>query len=143
GKAVFDQVPVAAFQRLPGDGYRDYVKPFRTVEDIHVSGAILGFLLRIARAHHWPAASVETLLALIGLHQWLAAQPADAVSTHLALAGARRQWDDWLQSVQPHWALCPSELAQAWQRDSALFNVAAKARAQRTQTAWQRLNGTP
>lgn len=141
GIARFEQVAVAASQWLPGDGYSDYVKPFRTVEDIHVSAALLGFLLRIARAHRWPAASIEALLALIALHQWLAALPPKDSSTHLILAGARQQMEDWLQANRPHWDLCPPELAQAWQRDSALLKVAGKARAQRTQTAWNTLQG--
>src|SRR6478672_11143237 len=29
---------------LPGDGYVEYVKPFRTIEDIHVHAALLGYL---------------------------------------------------------------------------------------------------
>lgn len=141
GVARFEQVPVSAAQWLPGDGYSDYVKPFRTVEDIHVSAGLLGFLLRIARAHDWPAASIETLLALLALHQWLAALPPQDSSTHLILAGARQQFEDWLLANRPHWNLCPPEMAQAWQRDSALLKVANKARAQRTQTAWKDLSG--
>lgn len=142
GKALFDQVAVAADQWLPGDGYTTYVKPFRTVEDIHVCAALLGFLLRIARTCRWPADDIESLLALMGLHLWLAAQPADDPGVHLVLAGARHQLDHWLQATQPHWDLCPTDLAQAWQRDRALFRVAAKARSQRTQSAWQRLTST-
>ena len=34
---------------LPGDGYDTYVKPFRTLEDIHVTAAVLAYLLREAR----------------------------------------------------------------------------------------------
>jgi alkylation response protein AidB-like acyl-CoA dehydrogenase len=30
---------------LPGDGYTQYVKRFRTIEDIHIHGAILGYVL--------------------------------------------------------------------------------------------------
>lgn len=142
GVARFEQVVVTAAQWLPGDGYSDYVKPFRTVEDIHVSAALLGFLLRIARAHRWPTASIEALLALIALHQWLAALPPKDSSTHLILAGARQQMEDWLQANRPHWDLCPPGLSQAWQRDSALLKVAGKARVQRTQSAWNTLQGT-
>lgn len=137
GSAHFDQVPVSAAQWLPGDGYADYVKPFRTVEDIHVSGAMLGFLLRNAREFGWPESSIEALLVQIVLHQNLAARSASDSATHILLAGARRQLEHWLQENSARWSLCPDDVAQAWQRDSALLNVAGKARAQRTATAWK------
>lgn len=139
GTAHFDQVAVSAAQCLPGDGYRDYVKPFRTVEDIHVSAALLGWLLRVARSWHWPDECVETLLALLVLHQALAALPADASTTHLALAGARQQLENWLLTSEPHWARCPAPLQEQWQRDRALLKVAGSARTRRTHTAWERL----
>src|SRR5262249_12872943 len=34
----------AAADVLPGDGYTQYLKPFRTIEDIHVLAATLGYL---------------------------------------------------------------------------------------------------
>ncbi len=137
GSAHFDQVPISAAQWLPGDGYADYVKPFRTVEDIHVSGAMLGFLLRNAREFGWPDTSIEALLTQIALHQNLAERSASDSITHILLAGARQQMEHWLQENSSHWALCPDTIAQDWQRDVALLNVAGKARAQRTTTAWK------
>jgi len=55
---------------LPGDGYDAYLKPFRTVEDVHVHGARLGWMLGLeiagkARAARldaaWRAASTPVL----------------------------------------------------------------------------------
>lgn len=37
---------------LPGDGYDDYIKPFRTLEDVHVHLALGAFLLGDS-APHW------------------------------------------------------------------------------------------
>ena len=34
---------------LPGDGYDIYLKPFRTIEDIHVHAALIGYLVGVAR----------------------------------------------------------------------------------------------
>jgi alkylation response protein AidB-like acyl-CoA dehydrogenase len=143
GNARFDQVVVTEDQRLPGDGYTDYIKPFRTLEDIQVSAALLGMLLRIARQYAWPRTAIETLLAGISLHQAMAALPAGASSTHLLLAGARTQMQDWLTSHASCWNLCPPALAQEWQRDSALLQIAAKARLQRTESAWAVLSAAP
>ncbi|MBZ0234822.1 MAG: acyl-CoA dehydrogenase family protein, partial [Deltaproteobacteria bacterium] len=56
---------VAPADVLPGDGYTDYLKPFRTVEDIHVHGAMLGWLLGLAARHAWPHELVERLLAAV------------------------------------------------------------------------------
>jgi acyl-CoA dehydrogenase len=52
----FEGVALAAGALLPGDGYVRYVKPFRTVEDIHVVAAQLGYALREARRFAWPQA---------------------------------------------------------------------------------------
>ena len=42
-------VAITAHEILPGDGYDRYLKPFRTVEDIHVHAALLGHAIGAAR----------------------------------------------------------------------------------------------
>ncbi len=75
---------------LPGAGYDCYVKPFRTLEDVHVTLAVLSYVLREARARGWPGALREQLVALLSLLLLLAPEDASAASTHVALAGALR-----------------------------------------------------
>lgn len=142
GSVEFDNVAITAQQILPGDGYSDYVKPFRTVEDIHVCCAVLGYCVRIARSIPVPSALLEELLALVQLHRSLAQQPADAASTHLALAGARLLLEPVLLRLETALADIDPAQCQLWRRDKALLNVAAKARAQRTIKAWEMLAGT-
>ena len=48
-EARFEGVSVAPEELLEGDGYDEYLKPFRTIEDVHVLGATLGYLVRVAR----------------------------------------------------------------------------------------------
>src|SRR5262245_25603109 len=48
-RVTLDGVRVSAGDLLPGDGYDDYLKPFRTIEDLHVHGALLGYLIGVAR----------------------------------------------------------------------------------------------
>lgn len=141
GSVQFDNVAVTAQQLLPGDGYSDYVKPFRTVEDIHVCCAVLGYSVRIARSIPVPSALLEELLALVQLHRSLAKQPADTASTHLALAGARSLLEPTLLRLETALADSDPVQCQIWRRDKALLNVAAKARAQRTTKAWEMLTG--
>ena len=139
GRASFTNVEVSADQLLPGDGYADYVKPFRTIEDIHVSAALLGYLLQIARRHDWPETAQESLVALIVMHRALAAMSPRSGTTHIALAGARHQLETWLRQHQDEWSRVPAAIADAWRRDAVLLDVAAKAGTQRTLAAWKRL----
>ena len=46
----------AAGERLAGDGWADYVKPFRTLEDIYVLAAMAAWLYGLGVQHHWPPA---------------------------------------------------------------------------------------
>src|SRR4051812_46156360 len=59
---ALDHVAVAEADLLPGDGYADYLKPFRTVEDIHVHAALIGYLIGVARRHQ--LAQLDRLIAL-------------------------------------------------------------------------------
>lgn len=132
------QLPADAL--LPGDGYDSCVKPFRTLEDLHVTLAVLAYLLREARARQWPAAFAEQVVATLALLSALAAEDLRSASTHVALAGALHVAHRLYAEVQALWsAAADDEAARRWQRDAALFEVAGSARRQRAQRAWQRL----
>lgn len=140
----FDGVAVAADALLPGDGYDAVVKPFRTIEDVHVTLAVLAYLLREARARRWPAAIAERLAALMLLLAELGAAPPDAAAMQVALEGA-------LQLAHALYAEAGTLFAAAgaddpgaarWARDQPLFAVARAARALRAERAWQRLQPT-
>lgn len=137
-------VAVPADALLPGDGYDEYVKPFRTIEDVHVTLAVLAYLLREARARSWVQAfAEETVAALEGLCTLVTEDPL-APTTHVALAGALRQAQRLYTESAPLWAAAGDDTAAAhWRRDAALLQVAAAARAQRAVTAWARLAGPP
>lgn len=126
---------------LPGDGYARYVKPFRTLEDLHVTLAVLAYLLREARARGWPEAYREQLVAVMALLAALAADDAQAAATHVALAGALNLAHALYAQAQPLWAAAggDDQAAARWQRDAALFAVAGTARQLRAAGAWQRL----
>lgn len=137
GSVQLTQVSITAGQILPGDGYADYIKPFRTVEDIFVGAALLGHCLRQARLFQLSSSLQEELLALVMLHKQLAEQPASAPATHIALAGSRHLAESTLSRFET--ALHEADPAQGrlWSRDKLLLNVAAKARQQRTLRAWE------
>jgi acyl-CoA dehydrogenase len=122
---------------LPGDGYADYLKPFRTVEDIHVHGALAGYLIGVARAHGFAPAIVERLAVVAAALATLGAADAKAPATHIALGGALATSAAIMVELEAAWAAAPDDEWARWQRDRAILQVAGKARAERLARAWQ------
>lgn len=117
---------------LPGDGYTHAVKPFRTIEDIHVNAAVLAYLTREARRLDWPRTWLSDALAALGGLTWLANQDPGADATHIALEGALRNVHRLAAETDALGAADGERAAfDRWQRDRALFGVAAAARAAR------------
>jgi len=136
----FEDVRLADDALLPGDGYEDYVKRFRTVEDLHVNAAVLAYLVREALRLRWPREWVERALAALQSLRAIAVEDPDAPATHVALAGAL----PWSAALM---AECDAYFSNAtggpaagrWQRDRELLGVAGRARTQRTVRAWERV----
>lgn len=135
-----DAVRVQASALLPGDGYASYVKPFRTLEDTHVTLAVLAYLLRESRARLWPASFAERSCAVMTVLAEVASAPADAPATHVVLAGALALARSLYAEAGALWAATPGDpAAHRWLRDAPLFDVASTARGQRAARAWERL----
>lgn len=132
-------VAVRESDLLTGDGYDRYLKPFRTVEDLHVHLAGLGYLVGVARRSAWPDAIVERALALVAATSTLATLPPLAPATHVALAGVLAETRQLFEDAEIHWQSAPPEERERWQRDRALFTVAQRARDARLKSAWERL----
>lgn len=132
----FDNVPVAAL--LPGDGYDEYVKPFRTVEDIHVQAAVLSYLMREGQRLSWPQHWLERLSALLAALGKLSDMPPAHAETHIALAGALAIGAGLIGETEEFWRACADDpAAPRWARDRELLKVAGGIRAMRTQRAWE------
>lgn len=124
-------------ERLAGDGWSDYVKPFRTLEDVHVLTALCAWLYGVGEECGWPEALQLRLLALLSGCAEVARLSPNAAATHLLLAGlfAAQQaltpeLDAALAAGPPHWAAL-------WQRDRGVLQIAAPARAKRLEKARQ------
>jgi alkylation response protein AidB-like acyl-CoA dehydrogenase len=135
-----ENVRVERDDLLAGDAYERYVKPFRTVEDIHVHAATLAYLLAEARARSWPAAWVERAAAALHVLKGLAALDALAPETHIALAGALAIGEGLVEEADRHWAAQQDDAAARWRRDRELLGVAGKARELRLAAAWRALD---
>ena len=132
----FDNAVIAPSDILPGDGYSDYVKLFRTIEDVHVSMAVLGYIARTAISSRWPEALIEQVLALILSHRQIGLMDPRSTMTHLALAGARQQMELLLEAVDVEWEKSDKNGYECWSRDKALLKIAGKAGHQRRKNAW-------
>ncbi|MCO4744877.1 MAG: acyl-CoA dehydrogenase family protein [Proteobacteria bacterium] len=98
--------------RVPGDGWADIIKPFRTVEDLFVTAALCGFGLRQTRDPAWAA-------VLAGLWALSHASPRDP-AVHLVLDGLMSQ---------AHALILPvAETDERLSRDLKLLKVAGTAR---------------
>ncbi|MET9212741.1 MULTISPECIES: acyl-CoA dehydrogenase middle domain-containing protein [unclassified Nocardia] len=135
---TFDAAPGAL---LPGDGYADFLKPFRTVEDLHVVAAVLGQLVRVSRQAHWPAEAVEQLLALFAAVRGVSTEDPGSVGAHIALGGIFERLTRLRAELAPLWDSVDPEIRSRWERDEPLLGVAGKVRALRLATAWRAVTG--
>lgn len=128
-----------AGEMLPGDGYADYVKPFRTVEDIHVHAALVGYLIGAARQHGFARGLIERLALVAAGLAALGAADAKSAATHIALAGAIATTAGLITELEAAWAAVPDEEWTRWQRDRPILQVAGRARSERLSRAWETL----
>jgi alkylation response protein AidB-like acyl-CoA dehydrogenase len=138
-EVVFEDVEVPVEAVLPGDGWTRWVKPFRTVEDVHVHAALLGYATSLARRVGAGREVATKLAASLTAVCAIAALSPDAPATHLALAGAIEVSREALAALEPAIEAAPGEETARWARDRVLLEVAGKARAQRLERAFSRL----
>jgi len=134
------RVPSAAV--LPGDGYADYVKPFRSIEDLHVQAAFAGHLCSLALRRGFPETLAERLLGRVSEARALASLDPKKDATHLALAGFLSDVERDGAEAEAHVGLLEPAERERWKRDRMLAAVAGKARELRRSRAWERLRAT-
>ena len=136
---TLEAVEVAPGAVLPGDGYDRYLKPFRTVEDLHVHAVLLAYLIGVGRRSAWPRETLERTAAELVAARALALESPSAPEVHVALAGLVESGRALLRDSEPLWASVNSAERERWTRDRPLFEVAGSVRAARRDRAWQRL----
>lgn len=136
-----DGAPVDESEVLPGDAYELYLKPFRTIEDVHIQGSLLGYLIGVARRSGWPASATERLAAILVCARSIAEGPPLSPEVHVALAGLLGETRRFLEETSGLWSLVGEGERDRFARDRALLEVAGKARAARAERAWVNLRG--
>lgn len=125
------RVRVDAAAILEGDGYERWIKPFRTVEDIHVIAAAIAYLVSTGRRAGWSAELLAEGVALVAALADLAKRPPLDPAAHLALGGVLASFQAWTRRVDHGWSGTAPEVHERWIRDRPLLGVASKARAAR------------
>jgi len=134
----FEDVSIEPSDMLPGDGWADWLKPFRTAEDTHVAAAAAAYLLAAARRGSVLPAVIGDLSAVLAIALTVEREGWSSVGGHLALVGAfeglRRAFDMVVAGLEEDGAE-----RRRLARDVLLLGVAETARAKRTEIAINRL----
>lgn len=136
GIVRMNQVMVENTRLMPGDGYADYIKPFRTIEDLHVTAAIEGYIFRVAGLYQWPHPIMEQIALLLAGTRALALEDPSSPGVHIALGGLRAHMLSLFESIQELWKTTDAITRSNWERDRALLGVAEKSRISRLEKAW-------
>ncbi len=132
---TFTAVRVAPSEVWDGDGYDRVLKPFRTIEDIHVMAAWLGHVVRVARASDPRREIVERALGSIAGLADLAKRSPTSPAVHIALAGVLEETKALAGDVDL--AAASEPIRSRWKRDLPLLAVAGTARHLRREAAWR------
>ncbi|UZE97440.1 acyl-CoA dehydrogenase family protein [Alkalimarinus alittae] len=139
GAVTFDSVLVEGKDIYPGDGYANFVKPFRWFEDINVFISLTGYLLKLALTNQWPVSSkveiMSILVTLVGLQQ----MDADEPMAHILMFDQAAKLACWLDNYDDEWEGVSSPVAAAWKRDRGIMSVANYARSARYKKALSRM----
>jgi hypothetical protein len=136
GRILFHHVSIHQANILPGDGYLDYIKPFRTLEDLYVIGGICGWWFATALRFYWPLPIKEQLVNLLFNCRSLALNHPLAPEVHIALGGLLQSVSHIIHSMEPHWKKTDETTQSLWERDQPLMKVAGQARKLRLAKAW-------
>jgi len=134
---TFTDVKIFESDILPGDGYTEYIKPFRTVEDLHISAGILGYLFQNACKYDWSTYIKEIILGCIVSARTLALSNPTAPAVHIVTGDVLKQIKELFKQIEPEWGKIGGKAQKAWDRDKILMSIADKVRTRRLETAWQ------
>lgn len=130
GKLVLND---ASGKVLPGDGYIDFSKRFRTLEDIHVLSAFTALILSVAFRHCLSNSILERGLFLLN---FVTSNDLDESELqHLNIYQAFEIFQNLVSDFMGQKELLPASFVSDWLRDEKLFKIASKARHARREKA--------
>ncbi len=138
GEVFLEGVMIPEDDLLPGDGYSEYIKPFRTVEDIHIFAAAAGYLFRIATEYQWELSFREELLVTLTTLEALSGEDPLSEHLHLVLGGLIGGFSRFLEAAGSQWDRVDKGVRALWERDRKLLHVAGRIREKRLSRAWEK-----
>ncbi|MGK0258452.1 MAG: acyl-CoA dehydrogenase [Candidatus Azotimanducaceae bacterium] len=139
----FELTPVHNNLVFDGDAYTVYIKPFRLVEDVFSTTAMQIGLLQLGAQTGMSHAQREDLVGLVVQAAAIAASemndPGDILLITSYLRASRTHW----QTLGENWNNAAADVRPHWNTEREILNVAARAREQRRNNAWQALGETP
>lgn len=140
GKLSMKDIPIAENQILTGDGFSDYTKPFRTLEDICVSAAYHAMLLRQAIDYKWDDHLRDRLLLNIYTLKNLLSLPLLATETHLLLAANEANFESLLPTLEFNIKqTCSAAFKADWALNKKVISLGEKIKGIRLAKARKRL----
>ncbi|MGX1123549.1 acyl-CoA dehydrogenase [Pseudomonas sp. FFUP_PS_473] len=121
----------ALCERLAGDGWDAYVKPFRTLEDLYVLSALCAWLYGVGQVSGWPQSLQLRLISLLAGCAEGSRLCADTVACHLLLGGLFAQFAGLREEINRALLASNGQWASLWQRDQGVLDIASAARAKR------------
>lgn len=100
GKLALDNTKILDNQILEGDGFSEYTKPFRTLEDICIAAAHQSMLLRQAIDYQWDESIRDHLLFQLFSLKNLINLPLVAKETHLLVAANEHNFEKLFPDIE-------------------------------------------
>ena len=136
GKVKLHNVQITEEQICSGDGYLNYVKAFRSFEDLHVLAAITAYRLAEAIEGKWPIVTLEAHISLILAIRTLSEMDLNKSTAHIGIAACRSQLNELITSTNSLFEKSNLVSYKNWCRDQVLLNIAKAAHQKRTRRAW-------
>ena len=134
GLVQLEEVRLQKERLLTGDGYLDFLKPFRTLEDLIIAASKAAAMIGLALRHEGEESVIERVIGVLGSLHAVAREP-HLPSSHLVIGAAEAALDEQLAVLVDS---LPEDLA-SWWRAAADVQVATSAKARRRSTALRHL----
>jgi len=127
GKLTLKNTQINSNQILQGDGFNDYAKPFRTLEDVCVGAAYQAMLLRQAIEYKWEEeVRDQIILNIHTLKTFLTLPPSDR-ETHLLLATSEQNLKKLLPKIESNILThSPPHFKEDWEVNKRIISLGEK-----------------
>ena len=127
GSVNLTETPIESDQILEGDGYKLYVKPFRTYEDIFLGISYQSMLLRQAIAYNWEETLRDKLILNIFTLKNLSYLAPSDPETVLLVQAAENNFEQLLPIIEAQISLHALPTFKAdWETNKRLFSMGKK-----------------